>query len=131
MRKCFVQQGIGQLFSAGKDREATEILVDHIMLVSPDADRLEMLQYREFDESGKLGRWNLNYCNISKLPSSFGALVCSGSLDLQANKFGSLPESFSEIIVAGCLYLRGNPHLTGYLRGNRENFANVKGKVWS
>ena len=97
--KMLVQQGIQQLFSTGKDREATGILVDHIMLVSPGADRKRMLQYRGFDESGKLGDWYLSGCNISKLPPSFGALVCSGDLHLSLNELESVPESFSEISV--------------------------------
>merc|ERR1712166_842709 len=54
-----IRQGIRQLFSSGKDGEATEILVDHIMLVSPGADRQEMLRAGRFDESGKLGNWDL------------------------------------------------------------------------
>merc|ERR1712166_383582 len=55
-----IRQGIGQMFSTGKDREATWILVDHIMLVSPGANRQKMLRLRRFDESGKLGFWGLN-----------------------------------------------------------------------
>ena len=51
--KMLVQQGIRQLFSAGKDRKATGILVDRIMLVSPGADRKSMLSGRQFDKSGK------------------------------------------------------------------------------
>merc|ERR1712086_264326 len=101
-----IRQGIRQLFSTGKDREATEILVDHIMLVSPGADRQKMmLQYRgklevwqhtcqKFDESGKLEYWNLSGCKISKLPQSFGALVCSVRLWLNENKLRTVPEGF-------------------------------------
>merc|ERR1712166_1196979 len=55
-----IRQGVRQLFSAGQDREATGILVDHIMLVSPGANRQKMLRLRRFDESGKLGFWGLN-----------------------------------------------------------------------
>merc|ERR1712166_1262897 len=40
-----IRQGIRQLFSTGKDHEATGILVDHIRLVSPGADRQKMIQY--------------------------------------------------------------------------------------
>ena len=104
----------------------------HIRRVSPGADFRMMLQRRRFDESGKLGTWNLRFCKISRLPRSFGALVCNGpnyrgtSLDLSDNKFESLPESFSEIIVAGSLSLSGNPQLTGV----PENFPNVKGRVF-
>ena len=65
-------------------------------------------------------------CKISKLPPSFGALVCSGNLNLNSNKLESLPDSFSEISVAGDLSLGGNPQLTGV----PENFSNVKGRVW-
>merc|ERR1712166_577144 len=96
-----IRQGIGQLFSTGKDREATEILVDHIMLFSPGAERFRMLRERKFGPSVKFGAWNLNGCKISKLPPSFGALVCSGDLQLLNNKLESVPESFSEITVAG------------------------------
>ena len=97
------------------------------MLVSPRADRQKMLEDRSFDQSGKLGNWCLNNCNISKLPPSFGVLVCSGYLDLSYNKLKSLPESFSEITVASRrnLVLIGNPQLTGV----PENFPNVKGTV--
>ena len=55
--KRLLQQGIRQLFSAGKDCEATEILVDHIMLVSPGADRKSIFSGRNFGESGKLQYW--------------------------------------------------------------------------
>ena len=95
------------------------------MLVSPGADRRKMLQYRRFDESGKLGTWYLSHCSISKLPPSFGVLVCSGILTLSYNKLESLPESFSEITLGGFLNLRYNPQLTGV----PENFPNVKGRV--
>ena len=116
------------MFSAGKDREATWILVDHIMLVSPGADRQKMMrQYRKFDESGKLGTWHLSgYSNISRLPPSFGALVCSGHLYLNNNRLQSLPEGFSDICVTGNLWLSGNPQLTGV----PENLPNVKGRVY-
>ena len=96
------------------------------MLVSPGADRQEMLRGRSFDRSGKLEYWSLNGCKISKLPPSFGALVCSGVLNLQGNKLQSLPDKFSEIIVGGDLHLRGNLQLTGV----PENFPNVKGPVY-
>jgi hypothetical protein len=109
VRTRWCNRGYGSsLFSTGKDREATEILVDHTMLVSPGADRQEMLKYREF-ESDKLEYWSLTRCNISKLPPSFGALVCSGDLYLSHNKLESLPKGFSEISVAGGPWLRGNP----------------------
>ena len=119
------------------------------MLVNPGADRQNMLQRREFDQSGKLGNWGLGYCNISKLPPSFGALACSGDLHLGGNrlellpnsfleitvagklflsynKLKSLPESFSEISVGRNVYLGGNPQLTGV----PEDFPNVKGTVY-
>ena len=96
------------------------------MLVSPGADRQKMLQYRIFDRSGKLCYWYLSSCKISKLPPSFGALVCGGHLDLCFNKLESLPKGFSEISVAGDLWLRGNLQLTGV----PENFPNVNGTVW-
>ena len=118
------------------------------MLVSPGADCQRMLKYRYVDLSGKLGVWYLSGCKISRLPPSFGALVCSGNLNLSCNKLESLPESFSEISVgrnlnlsynklkslpkgfseisvAGDLYLYGNLQLTGV----PENFPNVKGRV--
>jgi len=121
-----IRQGIRQLFSAGKDREATWILVDHIMLVSPGADQQKMLRGHAFDESGKLESWELRYCKISRLPPSFGALVCSGTLYLSYNELESFPEGFSEITVAGDLYLKYSPQLTGV----PENFPNVKGRVY-
>ena len=72
-----------------------------------------MLRGRHFDESGKLVNWKLNGCKISKLPPSFGALVCSGHLNLGGNYLESLPEGFSEISVGGVLNLEGNRQLTG------------------
>ena len=45
---------IAQLSSNGQHRQATEILVEHIMLISPSADQEKMLASREFDEQGKL-----------------------------------------------------------------------------
>ena len=119
-------QAVRQLFNAGKDREATEILVDHIMLVSPGADRERMLRVRSFVESGKLEYWDLGGCKISKLPPSFGALVCSGSLNLNGNKLELVPKSFSRIILGGSLDLSGNRQLTGV----PKNFPNVKGTVY-
>merc|ERR1712086_431933 len=114
-----IRQGIRQLFSAGKDREATEILVDHILLVSPGAYRQKMLQGKllpwgqsggcTFDPSGKLENWYMSHCNISKLPPSFGAVVCSGDLNLRHNELESVPDGFSDISVAGDLNLGGNP----------------------
>ena len=120
--KRLMQQEIRQLFSIGQDREATGILVGHIMLVSPSADRQKMLHGRSFDESGKLGYWNLHCCKIGKLSPSFGALVCSGDLDLDDNNLKSVHEGFSDIIVVGHLNLDRNPHLTGV----PKNFPNVK-----
>merc|ERR1711865_1215329 len=75
LRAC-LRQAIAQLFGAGQHREATEILVEHIMLVSPGADKEKMLEGREFDERGELVEWNLSGCKISQLPESFCALVC-------------------------------------------------------
>jgi len=128
----FIRQGIRQLFSAGQDCEATEILVDHIMLISPGADRQKLLQGRYFNErhweNGKLGVWDLDCCKISKLPPSFGALVCCGDLHLSENELESVPEGFSEITLGGKLYLGNN---TGYsLTGVPKNFPNVKGTVY-
>ena len=127
-----MQQEIGQLFNTGKDREASEILVDHIMLVSPGADHQKMLQTRNFAQ-GKLVTWNLSVCKISKLPHSFGALVCSGALSLNGNELESLPEGFSDITLGRDLILwwdpsgvlQGNPRLTGI----PKTFPNVRGRV--
>ena len=85
-----------------------------------------MLRGRHFDESGKLVNWKLNGCKISKLPPSFGALVCSRDLHLNNNELESLPEGFSEISVAWNLDLRYNPQPTGV----PENFPNVEGRVF-
>ena len=142
-------QAVRQLFSAGKDREATEILVDHIMLVSPGAYRQTMLRGRKFDESGKLGDWNLSGCKISKLPPSFGALVCKTVdlsdnqleflpnsfaeidvgrfLSLSCNKLEMLPDGFSETTIVGHLELGGNPHL--YVNQHRYD-VHWGGLVW-
>ena len=65
------------------------------MLVSPGANRQKMLR-GYIDLGGKLEYWSLTRCNISKLPPSFGALVCSGDLYLNHNKLKSLPKGFSE-----------------------------------
>merc|ERR1711865_413263 len=59
---------ITQLFGDGRHREATEILVEHIMLVNPGTDREKMLEGRYFDEHGELVDWKLSYCKISQLP---------------------------------------------------------------
>ena len=97
-----------QLFGDGRHREATEILVEHIMLVSPGADREKMLKGRQFDERGELVDWDLSYCKISQLPESFCALVCRGNLDLSDNRLRSLPEGFGDITVGGHLNLHYN-----------------------
>merc|ERR1711865_726177 len=75
-----LRRAITQLFAAGQHREATEILVEHIMLVSPGADKKKMLKGRKFDERGELVEWDLSCCKISQLPESFCALVCTGDL---------------------------------------------------
>merc|ERR1711865_1303761 len=85
---------IAQLFSDGQHREATEILVEHIMVVSPGADREKMLKGRKFDERGELVHWKLSFCKISQLPESFCALVCRGDLNLVRNQLQLLPEGF-------------------------------------
>merc|ERR1719162_981235 len=94
-----LRRAMAQLFGAGRHCEATEILVEHIMLVSPGADREKMLNGRTFDERGELMDWMLSYCKISQLPESFCALVCRGHVNLNGNRLRSLPEGFGDITV--------------------------------
>ena len=105
-----MRQACAQLFGIGQHRKATEILVEHTMLVSRGADREKMLAGREFDEHGKLANWDLTcMCHkISRLPESFGALVCRGDLILSRNQLRALPDGFGNITVGGNLYLNDN-----------------------
>merc|ERR1711865_1176100 len=116
---------IAQLFSDGQHREATEILVEHTMLISPGADREKMLEGRKFDERGELVHWNLSFCKISQLPESFCALVCHGDLFLSDNQLQWLPDGFGNITVGGYLNL-GYNQLTEY----PSSFPNVKGPMF-
>jgi hypothetical protein len=125
-----VRQAITQLFAAGRHREATEILVEHIMLISPGANKEKMLKGRklEWDPFGsrrcELVNWNLSNCQISQLPESFCALVCYGDLKLNGNQLRSLPEGFGDITVGGGLFLSRN-QLTEY----PSSFPNAAGGV--
>jgi hypothetical protein len=87
------------------------------MLVSPGANRQKMLKGRSFDQSGKLGGWYLDDCKISKLPPSFGALVCSGGLGLYGcncggnlhlqlgdNKLESVPNTVKQLLGDKCCW---------------------------
>ena len=80
---------VAVLFSTGQHRKATEVVIQHIVAVSPNADRAKMLKGLKFDEDGLLERWDLWGCKISALPGSFSALVCTGFLNL--NEIGWNP----------------------------------------
>ena len=124
------------------------MLVQQLMILNPDAARHKMLKGRFFDANGLLKDWILDYCNITELPESFGAVLCTGHLNLQYNQLESLPLSISNLSVGGSLDLSGNklrclpPNFEQirvgenlYLDGNPElyripGFPNVKGKVY-
>ena len=115
------------------------------MALNPDADRDKMLKGRRFDANGLLMHWYLKYCKIAELSESFGAVLCTGNLELNGNQLESLPRSFAnlsvgnnlhlnhnklrclppnfeQIRVGGNLALNHNPELTGI----PEEFPNVK-----
>ena len=139
---------VSYLFGKGRHKEATERLVELLMVLNPDANRHIMLSSRRFDANGLLKVWDLRSCNIAELPESFGDILCTGSLDLNLNhleslplrfsnlsvggnlglsftKLRCLPPNFDQIRVGGHLNLRGNPELTGI----PAEFPNVKGWV--
>jgi len=96
------------LFGKGRHKEATEMLVQQLMIRNPDADGDRMLKYRRFDANGLLARWHLDRCDIAELPKSFGAVLCTGDLNLQCNKLRFLPANFKQIRVGGNLNLSDN-----------------------
>jgi len=139
---------VSYLFSKGRHKEATEMLVQQLMALNPDADRDSMLEYCYFDANGLLTGWNLNSCKIAELPESFGDVLCTrnlylqgnqleslplnfgnlsvgGDLNLASNKLRCLPPNFEQIRVGRNLYLWSNPELTGI----PTEFPNVKGNV--
>merc|ERR1712166_314022 len=99
---------VSYLFGKGQHQEATEMLVQQLMILNPDANRDNMLQGRRFDANGLLTDWRLSYCKIAELPESFGAVVCTGVLNLGGNELESLPLSFSNLTVGGHLHLHYN-----------------------
>ena len=98
-----------------------------------------MLSNRNFDANGVLKSWYLGFCNIAKLPATFGDILCTGNLHLSRNQLQclplrfsnlsvggdlhlyyhqlrSLPPNFEQIRVGGDLYLHNNPELTASQR---------------
>ena len=146
---------VSYLFGKGRHKEATERLVEQLMALNPDAmrdswiQRHHMLKCRCFDANGLLKSWDLGWCDIAKLPESFGDILCTGNLYLNANRLESLPLRFVNLRVGGCLSLKtnklrslppnfeqirvgdgldlyGNPELTGI----PAQFPNLKGTVY-
>merc|ERR1711865_1031011 len=103
-----IRQRVACLFSTGQHRKATQVLIRHIIAVSPGANRKKMLRSLNFDKKGLLVDWNLCGCKISVLPRSFSALVCTGDLDLGDNQLESLPANFGQLQVGGGLWLHSN-----------------------
>ena len=99
---------IALLFTTGQHRKGIEIVIQHTVAVSPKADREGMLRGLEFDKDGLLVTLNLSECNISTLPWSFSALICSGDLYLGCNQLEYLPANFGELQVGGDLSLYSN-----------------------
>ena len=75
------------------------------MALNPDAmrdswiQRHHMLKCRCFDANGLLKSWDLGWCDIAKLPESFGDILCTGGLNLGGNLLESLPLGFSTLSV--------------------------------
>merc|ERR1712086_1219314 len=65
-----IHKMVALLFSTGQHHKGTEVVIQHTMAVSPEADRARMLQGLKFDEDGLLVDWNLTTCKISTLPGS-------------------------------------------------------------
>merc|ERR1711865_702656 len=103
-----LRQRVACLFSTGQHRKATKVLIRHIIAVNPDVDREKMLGGLKFDKEDLLVKWRLYSCNISLLPWSFSALVCTGDLSLNYNQLRSLPANFGQLEVGGNLYLNNN-----------------------
>jgi len=130
------------------------MLVEQLMALNPDANRNKMLSRRSFSANGLLKDWNLRFCDIAKLPETFGNVLCTGVLCLSNNLLNFLPLRFSNLSVGGDLYLDDNnltimePHFRQIrvggnlsLSGNRsclmpemqrrhQEFPNVKGTVY-
>ena len=83
-------------------------MIQHIIAVSPKADREGMFRGLNINEDGLLVDWDLSCYTISALPGSFNALVCIGYLYLQYNQLDFLPANFGELEVGGSLYLYFN-----------------------
>ena len=112
---------VSYLFAKGQHKEATERLVEQLTALNPDANRDIMLRGREFGANGLLESWYLNFCNIAKLPQSFGDILCTAHLDLDNNLLESLPLRFSNLSVGGNLYLSSNK-----LRSLPPNFEQIR-----
>ena len=63
---------------------------------------------------------NLRESSIANLPSTFGGLRLTGTLDMEINRLTSLAESFCNLKVGGHLLLKGNQ-----LSSLPANFGNV------
>ena len=97
------------------------MLMQQLMALNPYVNRNRMLKGRRFDANGLLRKWNLEHCKIAKLPESFGAVLCTGDLDLNGNRLESLPLSFSNLSVGGNLRLNFNK-----LRCLLPNFEQIR-----
>ena len=135
-------------FGSGRHKEATEMLVQQLMILNPDANRDRILKGRSFDANGLLKDWDLHNGNIAELPECFGDVLCTGDLllsfnqleslllsisnltlggdlSLGYNKLRRLPPNFEQIRVGEMLGLYNNPELTRI----PTQFPNVKGDV--
>ena len=140
---------VSYLFGKGRHKEATERLVEQLLVLNPGADRDKMIKRRNFDGNGLLESWNLNACDIAELPETFGDILCTGDLNLAGNLLESLPLRFSNLSVGGYLHLNNNKlrclppnfeqiRLAGHLGLGRNpgltgiptEFPNVKGTVF-
>merc|ERR1712195_374839 len=54
-----IRQRVARLFSTGQHRKATQVLIRHIIAVSPGANRKKILRSLNFDKKGLLVDWNL------------------------------------------------------------------------
>ena len=103
------QQGVvADLVNAGEHLKATDLVIEHILALSPGACKPTMLKGRKFDEDGALTEWALDESDITALPESFCALSCRGDLSLSFNELASLPTSFHKLQIEGDIFISRN-----------------------
>ena len=84
------------------------VLIREMVECNPGVTETKLREGLELNPDSSIKSWNLQDCNLGKLPEMFGALRIPDYLDLSGNKLSSLPASFGLIEVSGNLDLSHN-----------------------